>query len=175
MNLYLAAHEITHAFDEVGIMYNSEGFYQPLYDNSTIEAFHNASNCIRKQYSDFSIGGVHVDGNVTLGENIADHGGLKIAEVAYDSWLKRNGNTDATLPAMDGFSPFQLFYLGYALPWCAVHTDSMLKDHVMKDEHAPDKFRVLGPLSNSQRFAESWGCPVGTTMNPVDKCQIWGE
>jgi len=171
----VVAHEITHAFDEVGIMYNSKGQYQPLYDNETITAFHNASDCIRSQYSNFSIHGVNVDGNVTLGENIADHGGLKIAEIAYENWLQLNGNSDATLPALEAFSPFQLFYLGYALPWCAIHTESMLKNHVIRDEHAPDNFRVRGPLSNSPRFAQTWGCPLNSAMNPEKKCQIWGQ
>ena len=156
-------------------MYNAKGQFQPLYDNETIRAFHNASDCIRQQYSNFSIHGVNVDGNVTLGENIADHGGLKIAEIAYENWLRLNGHSDAALPALEAFSPFQLFYLGYALPWCAIHTESMLKNHVMRDEHAPDNFRVRGPLSNSPKFAETWGCPLNSAMNPPDKCQIWGQ
>lgn len=155
-------------------MYNSEGFFQPLYDNKTIEAFHNASNCIRQQYSEFSVAGVNVDGNFTMGENIADHGGLKIAEIAYENWLSLNNGQDTRLPALDSFSPFQLFYLGYALPWCADYSEAMLKTHVIKDEHAPDKFRVRGPLSNSHKFAETWGCSAESSMNPPDKCQIWG-
>jgi len=154
-------------------MYNSEGLFQPLYDNETIEAFGNASDCIRQQYSNFSVAGVNVDGNITMGENIADHGGLKIAEIAYGNWLDRNNGKDTLLPALQDFSPFQLFYLGYALPWCAIHTEAMLKTHVMKDEHAPDKFRVRGPLSNSQKFAETWGCPIESSMNPSQKCKIW--
>ena len=94
------AHEITHAFDEVGIMYNSKGLFQPLYDNETIEAFTNASDCIRQQYSTFSVAGVNVDGNITMGENIADHGGLKIAEIAYENWLSQNNGQDTLLPAL---------------------------------------------------------------------------
>ena len=120
--IFFSAHEITHAFDEVGIMYDSQGHFKPLYDNATIEAFHNASDCIRKQYSAFSLEGVQVDGNVTLGENIADHGGLRIAEIAYENWLSLNNGSDALLPALEDFTSLQLFYLGYALPWCAVHT-----------------------------------------------------
>ena len=95
---FFTAHEITHAFDEVGIMYNSKGFFSPLYDNDTVDAFQNASDCIRRQYSDFNLAGVNVDGNTTMGENIADHGGLKIAEIAYDNWLSLNNVSDATLP-----------------------------------------------------------------------------
>ena len=129
---------------------------------------------ISGQYSNFSVAGVQVDGNITMGENIADHGGLKIAEIAYENWLTINGNEDTQLPALGDFTPNQLFYLGYALPWCAIYSDSMLKTHVMKDEHAPDKFRVLGPLSNSEKFSEAWNCPRESSMNPTQKCQIWG-
>ena len=172
---FLSAHEITHAFDEVGITYDAQGHFKPLYDNDTIAAFLNASDCIRHQYSAFSVDGISVDGNITLGENIADHGGLKIAEIAYENWLKMNGDKDAKLPALEGFTPFQLFYLGYALPWCALHTESMFRNHVMKDEHAPDKFRVQGPLSNSPRFSQTWHCSPESSMNPPEKCHIWGD
>lgn len=169
----LSAHEITHAFDDEGILYDQFGAFNPLYDNKTIDEFHLASNCVRNQYSDFEVlTGVKVDGNITLGENIADHGGLKIAEIAYHEWLKSNGRSDSQLPAVD-FTHEQLFYLGYALPWCAVHSDNMMRTHIVKDEHAPDKFRVLGPLANSPRFSKAWNCPIGSVMNPESKCKIW--
>eukprot|EP00094_Tigriopus_californicus_P013393 TCALIF_12954-PA protein Name:"Similar to ECE1 Endothelin-converting enzyme 1 (Homo sapiens)" AED:0.20 eAED:0.20 QI:0/0/0/0.71/1/1/7/0/1168 len=169
----VVAHEITHAFDDEGILYDQYGTFNPLYDNKTIDEFHLASNCVRNQYSDFEVlTGVRVDGNITLGENIADHGGLKIAEIAYHEWLKSNGRSDSQLPAVD-FTHEQLFYLGYALPWCAVHSDNMMRTHIVKDEHAPDKFRVLGPLANSPRFSEAWNCPIGSVMNPESKCKIW--
>ena len=80
---------------------------------------------------------------------------------------------DSFLPAVD-FTHEQLFYLGYALPWCATHTDSMMTNHIVKDEHAPDKFRVLGPLANSPGFAEAFNCPLGQSpMNPEEKCKMW--
>ena len=67
-----------------------------------------------------------VDGNVTLGENIADQGGLRIAEIAYEKWLQGHAETAHSLPALE-FTHRQLFYLGYALPWCATHTDAMMR------------------------------------------------
>ena len=169
------AHEITHAFDDVGILYDSDGTYKPLYDNQTIQNFRAASDCIKKQYSQYKIDDQKVDGNNTLGENIADHGGLKVAEIAYDKWLQQNGGigADIALPALQNYTDKQLFYLGYALPWCAVHTDTLLKTHVMKDEHAPDRFRVIGPLSNSHKFSKVWGCAKDTKMNKPEKCQVW--
>ena len=73
------------------------------------------------------------------------------------------------------FSDEQLFYLGYALPWCAVHTETLMRNHVIKDEHAPDRFRVIGPLSNSEKFARAWSCPTdgSSRMNPSEKCKVW--
>jgi predicted metalloendopeptidase len=109
----LIAHEITHAFDDVGIQYDSQGSYKPLYDNETVSRFHNASDCVRRQYSNYTIGNPNgdpskffqVDGNITLGENIADHGGLKIAEIAYEKWLatKSDGEQNIVLPALENF------------------------------------------------------------------------
>ncbi len=68
---------------------------------------------------------------------------------------------------------FFILVCRYSLPWCAVHSDGAARTHAAKDEHAPDRFRVIGPLSNSRRFAEAWHCPEGSNMNPTDKCNIW--
>ncbi len=173
---HFLGHEITHAFDDMGILYNAAGAFRPLYDSATLAAFHTASDCVRKQYNQYSIGGgVTVDGSLTLGENIADLGGLRISEVAYDEWLaSADGGVDDVLPALgEELSHKRLFYLGYALPWCAAHSERMVRAHAAKDEHAPDRFRVIGPLSNSPGFAEAWGCPLGSPMNPVNKCSVW--
>jgi len=166
----VVAHEITHAFDDEGINYNHEGVMDPLYDNSTIDAFHNEADCLREQYSSYQISDVSVDGNLTLTENLADHGGLKMAYSAYNSWRKHN--QDSRLPALN-FTDLQLFFLGYALPWCSSNSDVYVQSHLLKDEHSPSRFRVLGPLSNSKSFAEAWNCPLGSNMNPVDKCSVW--
>ena len=81
--LSFSAHEITHAFDDEGILYNELGQLESLYDNETTQAFHEASECIREQYSQYEIlAGINVNGTATLGENIADQGGLKVAEVS---------------------------------------------------------------------------------------------
>ena len=138
-------------------------------------AFDNASNCIHQQYSAYSINGMKVDANLTLGENIADQGGLRFTEIAYENWLSKNSWSDATLPGLEHFTHRQLFYLGYAMPWCAAYGKDTLEDQMLVDTHSPEEFRINGPLSNSARFSETWSCKSGSPMNPKDKCSIWGE
>ena len=97
----------------------------------------------RKQYSSFRVApAVSVDGNVTLGENIADQGGLRIAEIAYEKWLQSHAETAHSLPALE-FTHRQLFYLGYALPWCATHTDAMMR-YLQYCTYFPDNRRDFG-------------------------------
>ena len=140
-----------------------------------MDAFKDASNCIRKQYSAYSINGIKVDADLTLGENIADQGGLRFAEIAYENWLKKNSWSDATLPGLEDFTQKKLFYLGYAMPWCAVYGRDALEAQMLTESHAPEEFRINGPLSNSARFSETWSCKSGSPMNPKDKCTIWGK
>jgi len=166
----VVAHEITHAFDDSGINYNAEGMTAQLYDNMTVEAFHKEATCLRDQYSKYSIADSQVDGNTTLGENLADHGGLSMALEAYNQW--RMKNRDHRLPALP-FDDMQLFFIGYALPWCSRHTEKHTANQVINDEHAPERFRVLGPLSNSKTFSDTFHCPLGSRMNPVEKCTVW--
>ena len=156
-------------------MFDSHGNLNLEYDPSTMFAFNNASNCIHQQYSAYRINGMNVDANLTLGENIADQGGLRFAEVAYGNWLSKNSWSDATLPGLEKFTHRQLFYLGYAMPWCAAYGKDTLEDQMLVDTHSPEEFRINGPLSNSARFSETWSCKSGSPMNPKDKCSIWGE
>lgn len=166
----VVAHEITHAFDDSGINYNSEGMAAQLYDEETISGFHREAACLAAQYSNYSIADSTVDGNLTLGENLADHGGLRMALAAYTQW--RQDHVDHRLPALP-FDDMQLFFIGYALPWCSRHTRKHSRSQVENDEHAPERFRVLGPLSNSPEFSKAFGCPVGSPMNPSEKCSVW--
>jgi len=166
----VVAHEITHAFDDSGINYNSEGMAAQLYDEETISGFHREAACLAAQYSNYSIADSTVDGNLTLGENLADHGGLRMALAAYTQW--RQDHVDHRLPALP-FDDMQLFFIGYALPWCSRHTKKHSRSQVENDEHAPERFRVLGPLSNSPEFSKAFGCPVGSPMNPPEKCSVW--
>nr|XP_056705971.1 endothelin-converting enzyme 2 [Euleptes europaea] len=164
-------HELTHAFDDQGREYDKEGNLRPWWQNSSLEAFKNRTECMTEQYSRFLVNGEHVNGKQTLGENIADNGGLKAAYNAYKAWLKKNGE-EKRLPSVD-LTSHQLFFLGFAQVWCSVRTPESSHEGLVTDPHSPDKFRVIGTLSNSRDFVEHFGCPAGSLMNPGKPCEVW--
>ncbi|XP_032081412.1 endothelin-converting enzyme 2 isoform X1 [Thamnophis elegans] len=164
-------HELTHAFDDQGREYDREGNLRPWWQNSSLEAFKNRTECMEEQYSKYLVNGEHVNGKQTLGENIADHGGLKAAYNAYKAWLKKNGE-EKHLPSVD-LTSHQLFFLGFAQVWCSVRTPESSHEGLMTDPHSPDKFRVIGTLSNSRDFLEHFECPIGSFMNPGKYCEVW--
>ncbi|XP_060098593.1 endothelin-converting enzyme 2 [Heteronotia binoei] len=164
-------HELTHAFDDQGREYDKEGNLRPWWQNSSLEAFKNRTECMTEQYGKFLVNGEHVNGKQTLGENIADNGGLKAAYNAYKTWLKKNGE-EKRLPSVD-LTSHQLFFLGFAQVWCSVRTPESSHEGLVTDPHSPDKFRVIGTLSNSRDFVEHFRCPVGSLMNPGKHCEVW--
>lgn len=113
---------------------------------------------------------VQLNGRQTLGENIADNGGLKAAFRAYEKWSSTR--TEVKLPGLNLTSK-QLFFVGFAQVWCSISTPEALKLQVLNDPHAPAQFRVIGTLSNSDEFAKEFNCPVGSKMNPEKKCIVW--
>ncbi|XP_048361929.1 endothelin-converting enzyme 2 isoform X2 [Sphaerodactylus townsendi] len=164
-------HELTHAFDDQGREYDKEGNLCPWWQNSSLEAFKNRMECMTEQYGRFLVNGEHVNGKQTLGENIADNGGLKTAYNAYKAWLKKNGE-EKRLPSVD-LTSHQLFFLGFAQVWCSVRTPESSHEGLVTDPHSPDKFRVIGTLSNSRDFIEHFECPAGSFMNPGKPCEVW--
>ncbi|XP_006017174.1 endothelin-converting enzyme 2 [Alligator sinensis] len=164
-------HELTHAFDDQGREYDKEGNLRPWWQNSSLEAFKNRTECMTEQYSKYAVNGEHVNGKQTLGENIADNGGLKAAYNAYKAWLQRNGE-EKRLPAV-GLTNHQLFFVGFAQVWCSVRTPESSHEGLVTDPHSPDKFRVIGTLSNSRDFAEHFGCAASSPMNPGKHCDVW--
>jgi len=113
-----------------------------------------------------------VNGNLTLGENIADNGGIRIAFRAYQRWVKDNG-AEPTIPSSPALTNEQLFFLSFAQGWCTITRPETAKSRLKTDVHSPPFARVLGPLRNYDEFARVWNCPVGSPMNPVDKCNMW--
>lgn len=228
-----------------GREYDKEGNLRPWWQNSSLEAFKNRTACMTEQYGRYTVHREKVNGRQTLGENIADNGGLKAAynvgrgswdlvflcvcpppprgftvspPQAYKSWLQKNGD-EKRLPAL-GLTNHQLFFVGFAqvpvpclpsptpgchpavptppngagavprgagdadgLPaspptrpfqvWCSVRTPESSHEGLVTDPHSPDKYRVIGTLSNSRDFVEHFGCPLGSPMNPGRHCEVW--
>ncbi|XP_053171150.1 endothelin-converting enzyme 1 [Scomber japonicus] len=164
-------HELTHAFDDQGREYDKDGNLRSWWKNSSVEAFKKQTQCMVEQYGNYSINQEPLNGRHTLGENIADNGGLKAAYKAYVNWIKKNGE-EATLPAL-GMTNHQLFFVGFAQVWCSVRTPESSHEGVITDPHSPSRFRVIGTISNSQEFSKHFGCKADAPMNPKHKCELW--
>ncbi|XP_045076053.1 endothelin-converting enzyme 1-like, partial [Coregonus clupeaformis] len=168
-------HELTHAFDDQGREYDKDGNLRPWWQNSSVEAFKNRTECMVEQYNGFTINGEHINGKQTLGENIADNGGLKAAYKAYQAWVQENGE-EKRLPAVN-LTNDQLFFVGFAQVgdgsvWCSVRTPESAHEGLMMGPHSPPKYRVIGTLSNSPDFAEHFQYPTGSPMNSGHRCVV---
>uniref|UniRef100_A0A8C1J1I8 endothelin-converting enzyme 1 n=1 Tax=Cyprinus carpio TaxID=7962 RepID=A0A8C1J1I8_CYPCA len=163
-------HELTHAFDDQGREYDKDGNLRPWWQNSSVDAFKNRTECMIDQYTQYTINGEHINGKQTLGENIADNGGLKAAYHAYRSWVQKNGE-EKRLPAVN-LTNDQLFFVGFAQVWCSVRTPESAHEGLMTDPHSPPKYRVIGTLSNSPDFTEHFQCPLGSPMNSGHRCEV---
>jgi putative endopeptidase len=163
-------HEITHGFDDEGRKYRGDGTVEEWWEPQVSEAFEEAATCIEDQYAGYeALPGLNLNGKLTLGENIADNGGIKQAYRAYQSWVADNGAE----PELAGLTGDQQFFIGEAQAWCTLYKPEKLEVQVKTDPHSPAEFRVNGPMRNFPEFAEAYGCEVGTPMNPVDRCEVW--
>lgn len=153
-------HENTHGYDDQGRLYDGHGKLDNWWQPDTLAHFLQQASCLAAQYSRFEVlPGVFVNGNQTLGENIADNGGIL---TAYNAYTAR-----ATTP------DYPLFFVAYAQGWCSKATPEFLSIMVKTDVHSPPRFRVLGPLMNLDYFSQTFSCPAGSPMNPATKCKVW--
>jgi putative endopeptidase len=154
-------HELSHGFDDQGRLYDGTGKLTNWWQNATATAFEARATCLVNQYSNFEIlPGVHVNGNLTLGENIADNGGVKTAFHAFQRHMRRHTlaaphTRSRTLPRLTNE---QVFFVSYAQLWCAKATDDFARLRVKTDVHSPPRFRIIGPLQNSDAFATAFQC-----------------
>ena len=163
-------HEITHGFDDSGSRFDAAGRLRDWWTEEDRAEFERRANVIVEQFDGYvAIDDSHVNGRLTLGENIADLGGLAIA---YDALQEALG---AGAAEVDGRSPTQRFFLAYATMWRTNVTDEMARVQVATDPHAPARFRVNGPLSNLPVFAEAFGIPEGSPMARPDplRAKVW--
>uniref|UniRef100_A0AAG5CRY6 Peptidase M13 C-terminal domain-containing protein n=1 Tax=Anopheles atroparvus TaxID=41427 RepID=A0AAG5CRY6_ANOAO len=167
-------HELTHGFDDSGRQFDKNGNLKQWWTNKTVQEYVNRSMCFVNQYSRYYIPEAddYIDGLLTLGENIADNGGVREAFRAYQLYVKNSGK-EALLPGFEGYSHEQLFFISYGNIWCESHTRAAAKAY-LDDSHCPGKFRLKGVLTNSPEFSQTFGCKLGTGMNPSkEKCRIW--
>lgn len=125
------------------------------------------------QYSNYTEPLVNekLNGINTQGENIADNGGVKVSYHAYARWVEEHG-PEGLLPGLD-FTDRQLFWISAAQSWCSVYTPQTLKSKIITEYHAPERFRIIGAFSNAAEFAKDFDCPLGSPMNPMQKCEVW--
>ncbi|XP_045456630.1 endothelin-converting enzyme homolog [Melitaea cinxia] len=164
-------HELTHAFDDQGREYDRFGNLNRWWNNATINKFKKRTECIQDQYSKYKMEGQNLNGKQTLGENIADNGGLKASFHAYLEYSK-NAKVNLTLPGLK-YNHRQLFFISFAQVWCSAMTKESTKMQIEKDDHTVAKYRVIGPISNLPDFSREFNCPLGSNMNPKSKCEIW--
>ncbi|CAI6342813.1 unnamed protein product [Macrosiphum euphorbiae] len=172
----VVGHEIMHAFDDSGRMYDKHGNRRQWWTQETMETFSIKAECFVQQYNNYSLtvqgNQVKINGQMTQNENIADIGGLSHAYMAYQKYVSTHG-AENRLPGLEDLSPEQLFFVGFASIWCESTTEQALLNDLLTDVHSPGKIRVLGTLSNSNEFAKAFRCPIGSPMNPSEKCKIW--
>ncbi|KAJ8683045.1 hypothetical protein QAD02_018837 [Eretmocerus hayati] len=167
-------HEITHGFDDKGRLFDKYGNLQQWWSQETIDEFDSRASCLVDQYSKYIVDDVNmpIDGVNTQGENIADNGGIKQAFRAYKKWVSLNGNATENLPGLKETGE-QLFFLNFAQLWCGSMRPEAMKNKLKTAVHPPGKFRLIGTLTNFEHFAKVFNCPVGSPMNPVNKCSVW--
>jgi endothelin-converting enzyme/putative endopeptidase len=172
----IIGHELTHGFDDEGRHYDARGTLRDWWTKKDAKAFEaRASNLIR-QYGTFvavndssdPAKDVRVDGELTLGENTADNGGIRLS---YDAFL----STPAAKVGADslGYTPTQRFFLSYAQAWCVNRTDEFAKEAAKTDLHAPGKYRVNGVLMNMPPFRAAFACKIGRPMAPTPIHRVW--
>ncbi|NXT75702.1 NEP protein, partial [Zapornia atra] len=167
-------HEITHGFDDNGRNFNENGDLIDWWTEESARNFKELSQCIVYQYGNFSwdlAGGQHLSGINTLGENIADNGGVRQAYKAYKNFVKKHGK-EKLLPGLD-MNHNQLFFLNFAQVWCGTYRPEYAVNSIKTDVHSPGKFRVIGSLQNSPEFSEAFSCSKSNYMDPAKKCRVW--
>ena len=163
-------HELTHGFDDQGSQFDADGNLRDWWTASDKKQFEERTGCIKDQYANFvvAVDDLKLNGKLTLGENTADNGGLRIAYMAMLSTFA--GKEPAPV---DGLSAEQRFFLGWANVWCQNRTDAFERMLVTVDPHSPGKNRVNGTVSNMPEFREAYHCTATAPMVNQNACRVW--
>jgi putative endopeptidase len=161
-------HEMTHGFDDQGRKFDANGNLRVWWTAQDGAEFEKRAACIAGEYSNFSpVEGVKLNGKLTLGENTADNGGLRVSYMAMQQALKGHE------AKVDGFTPEQRFFLGFAQIWCQNVSAQESRQRATTDPHSPGQFRVNGTLENMPEFQEAFACKAGQPMVSANACRVW--
>jgi putative endopeptidase len=162
-------HEITHGFDDSGSQFDGQGNLRDWWTKDDRKNFDERATCVQRQFDSYEVEpGLHQNGKLVLGESIADLGGLAISYAAYEKQIESKRP-----PTLDGFTPEQRFFLGWAQVWGANLRPEYARLMANSNPHPVSKFRVNGPLSNMELFAKAFGCKKGDPMVRENACKIW--
>jgi endothelin-converting enzyme/putative endopeptidase len=168
----VVGHELTHGFDDEGRQFDVDGNVKDWWSPAVGKAFVEKAACVKTQFDRYTaIGELKVKGDLTLGENIADLGGLKLAHAAMADWYAKKGDADAQYR----FTRSQQFFLGFAQSWCTKVRDETAKVRAATDPHAPPHLRVKGPLGNLDAFETAFQCGAQAPMirRGAERCVVW--
>jgi len=169
----IVGHELTHGFDDQGRQFDGGGNLADWWTGDDGKKFDQKAQCTVDEYSSFvAVDDVHVNGKLTLGENTADNGGLRLAYQAFLADAKRK-HIDVTKKQADGFTPTQEFFLGHGQNWCGETRPEQIRLQVQTDPHSPREFRVNGVVRNMPEFGKAFGCKAGQPMVPAKVCRTW--
>ncbi len=164
-------HELTHGFDDQGALFGPKGNLENWWTPADEKAFKERTQCLVDEYDQFvAVDDVHVRGKLTLGENTADNGGLRIA---YMALMKDLANAGKQPEKIDGYTPEQRVFIGWGQIWCQNQTDQIARLLALNNEHAPGNDRVIGVVVNMPEFQKAWGCKADQPMVSKKACRVW--
>ncbi|XP_055353231.1 membrane metallo-endopeptidase-like 1 [Paramacrobiotus metropolitanus] len=166
-------HETTHGFDSTGANYDDQGARRSWWTDSTKEAYDIRTKGMTAQYDNYTTAVGRMNGQLTLGENIADNGGTRAAYKGYLRHLSRLTKPEAVAADLARYTPQQLFFLSFGQVWCEKARPESSRIKLLRDVHSPAEWRVNGVVSNMEEFSEAFNCSVGARMNPRNKQTVW--
>jgi predicted metalloendopeptidase len=167
-------HELTHGFDDQGSKFDAVGNLTNWWTPADRTEFEKRTSCVADEYSAFvPVDDVHLNGRLTLGENTADNGGIRIALMALNAERAKEKPDARDNQTVQGFTPEQRFFLGFAQIWCENRTPESERLQIKVDPHSPGRYRVNGTVVNDPDFAKAFGCKAGQKMVSENACRVW--
>ncbi len=170
----VVGHELTHGFDDQGRRFDGQGNMRNWWQPEDAKAFEERASCLVNEYSSFvPVDDVHLNGKLTLGENTADNGGLRLSYMALMAKMSLEKSSTPEQSKIDGFTPEQRFFLGWGQTWCQNVRDAEALRLARTDPHSPGRFRANGVVQNMPEFQKAFGCQAGQPMVRKPECRVW--